>query len=262
MRLTRLRSPCSRGCKRSRSATTSSVNRRVRPAVNTRARADLAVAPGSMRASPPAHFSTSTGARLLPSHRPAAAVLTRALVLLSTAGVWRRACIEKAGGWNARTTVEDMDLSLRAYLQGWRFVFLHDVTVRAQRHCALTTRTSVDPSLASPPVPQRAAQQLRRVPQAAAPLVLRAYAAVAQGDLSGVGLQHLVGAEAVPKLVRAGGAVCTRHARRLRGAIPLAVSFSARASLPLTSSPSSSTARWCPWLVRTITYAGALAHAT
>jgi beta-mannan synthase len=45
-----------------------------------------------------------------------------------TAGVWRRACIEKAGGWNNRTTVEDMDLSLRAYLQGWRFVFLYDVT--------------------------------------------------------------------------------------------------------------------------------------
>ena len=44
-----------------------------------------------------------------------------------TAGVWRRDCIEKAGGWNARTTVEDMDLSLRAYLQGWQFVFLHDV---------------------------------------------------------------------------------------------------------------------------------------
>ena len=45
-----------------------------------------------------------------------------------TAGIWRRATIEKAGGWNARTTVEDMDLSLRAYLQGWRFVFLYDVT--------------------------------------------------------------------------------------------------------------------------------------
>ncbi len=85
-----------------------------------------------------------------------------------TAGVWRRACIEKAGGWNARTTVEDMDLSLRAYLQGWRFVFLHDVTVRvAQRlrraasatagvltlsHCRMCARPSA--------VPERAAEQL------------------------------------------------------------------------------------------------------
>ena len=45
-----------------------------------------------------------------------------------TAGVWRRACIEDAGGWNHRTTVEDMDLSLRAYLRWWKFIFLDDVT--------------------------------------------------------------------------------------------------------------------------------------
>ena len=45
-----------------------------------------------------------------------------------TAGVWRRECIVDSGGWNCRTTVEDMDLSLRAYLRGWRFVFLDDVT--------------------------------------------------------------------------------------------------------------------------------------
>jgi len=46
-----------------------------------------------------------------------------------TAGVWRRACIEGAGGWNSRTTVEDMDLSLRAYIKGWKAIFLEDVTV-------------------------------------------------------------------------------------------------------------------------------------
>ncbi|KAL4420802.1 hypothetical protein ABPG75_010458 [Micractinium tetrahymenae] len=45
-----------------------------------------------------------------------------------TAGVWRLACIEHAGGWNARTTVEDMDLSLRAYIRGWKAIFLDDVT--------------------------------------------------------------------------------------------------------------------------------------
>jgi beta-mannan synthase len=45
-----------------------------------------------------------------------------------TAGVWRRACIDSAGGWLSRTTVEDMDLSLRAYLKGWRAIFLQDVT--------------------------------------------------------------------------------------------------------------------------------------
>jgi hypothetical protein len=41
--------------------------------------------------------------------------------------VWRLACIEHAGGWNARTTVEDMDLSLRAYIRGWAALFLDDV---------------------------------------------------------------------------------------------------------------------------------------
>lgn len=46
-----------------------------------------------------------------------------------TAGIWRRQCIEDVGGWNSRTTVEDMDLSLRAYVGGWRAVFLEDLTV-------------------------------------------------------------------------------------------------------------------------------------
>jgi beta-mannan synthase len=45
-----------------------------------------------------------------------------------TAGVWRAACIADAGGWLSRTTVEDMDLSLRAYMRGWKAVFLEDVT--------------------------------------------------------------------------------------------------------------------------------------
>ncbi|KAL6777939.1 hypothetical protein ACKKBG_A16285 [Auxenochlorella protothecoides x Auxenochlorella symbiontica] len=45
-----------------------------------------------------------------------------------TAGVWRCACIETSGGWNSRTTVEDMDLSLRAYVRGWKAIFLDNVT--------------------------------------------------------------------------------------------------------------------------------------
>lgn len=43
-----------------------------------------------------------------------------------TGGVWRKACIDDAGGWNARTLVEDLDLSLRAFLKGWEFVWVHD----------------------------------------------------------------------------------------------------------------------------------------
>src|SRR5579864_4630406 len=40
-----------------------------------------------------------------------------------TAGVWRRAAIEDAGGWQHDTLTEDLDLSYRAQLRGWRFVF-------------------------------------------------------------------------------------------------------------------------------------------
>jgi len=45
-----------------------------------------------------------------------------------TAGMWRRRCIEDAGGWEHDTLTEDLDLSYRAQLAGWRFVYLCDVT--------------------------------------------------------------------------------------------------------------------------------------
>lgn len=47
-----------------------------------------------------------------------------------TAGVWRLSAIHQAGGWNDRTTVEDMDLSVRAGLAGWKFVYLGNVKVK------------------------------------------------------------------------------------------------------------------------------------
>jgi cellulose synthase/poly-beta-1,6-N-acetylglucosamine synthase-like glycosyltransferase len=40
-----------------------------------------------------------------------------------TAGIWRRAAIESAGGWQHDTLTEDLDLSYRAQLAGWRFVY-------------------------------------------------------------------------------------------------------------------------------------------
>ena len=49
-----------------------------------------------------------------------------------TAGVWRRAAIESAGGWQHDTLTEDLDLSYRAQLAGWRFVFLPDVVAPAE----------------------------------------------------------------------------------------------------------------------------------
>lgn len=49
-----------------------------------------------------------------------------------TAGVWRRRCIDHAGGWQHDTLTEDMDLSYRAQLKGWRFLFLPDVVTPAE----------------------------------------------------------------------------------------------------------------------------------
>jgi cellulose synthase/poly-beta-1,6-N-acetylglucosamine synthase-like glycosyltransferase len=49
-----------------------------------------------------------------------------------TAGIWRKSCIEDAGNWHSDTLAEDLDLSYRAQLRGWKFVFLNDVTSPAE----------------------------------------------------------------------------------------------------------------------------------
>lgn len=49
-----------------------------------------------------------------------------------TAGVWRKDCIIDAGGWRGHSLAEDLDLSFRAQLRGWRFVFLHNVSCPAE----------------------------------------------------------------------------------------------------------------------------------
>ncbi len=49
-----------------------------------------------------------------------------------TAGMWRRACIEDAGGWQWDTLTEDLDLSYRAQMRGWKFDYIPDVVVPAE----------------------------------------------------------------------------------------------------------------------------------
>jgi len=49
-----------------------------------------------------------------------------------TAGIWRRDAIVSAGGWQDDTLTEDMDLSYRAQLGGWRIVYLPDVVTPAE----------------------------------------------------------------------------------------------------------------------------------
>jgi len=49
-----------------------------------------------------------------------------------TAGMWRTSCINDAGGWHTSTLVEDLDLSYRAQMKGWKCLFLEGVEVDAE----------------------------------------------------------------------------------------------------------------------------------
>jgi cellulose synthase/poly-beta-1,6-N-acetylglucosamine synthase-like glycosyltransferase len=55
-----------------------------------------------------------------------------------TAGVWRRAAIDEAGGWQHDTLTEDTDLSYRAQLKGWKFIYLQDVECPAELPVEMT----------------------------------------------------------------------------------------------------------------------------
>jgi cellulose synthase/poly-beta-1,6-N-acetylglucosamine synthase-like glycosyltransferase len=55
-----------------------------------------------------------------------------------TAGIWRRAAIDEAGGWEHDTLTEDTDLSYRAQLKGWKFVYLQDVECPAELPVEMT----------------------------------------------------------------------------------------------------------------------------
>nr|ACV31212.1 cellulose synthase-like family C1 protein [Hordeum vulgare subsp. vulgare] len=51
---------------------------------------------------------------------------------IGTAGVWRIKALEDSGGWMERTTVEDMDIAVRAHLKGWKFLYLNDVECQCE----------------------------------------------------------------------------------------------------------------------------------
>lgn len=70
-----------------------------------------------------AHFAVESAARCFSG---------RFFNFNGTAGIWRRRAIEEAGGWSDATLTEDLDLSYRAQLAGWRFVFLPGVEVPAE----------------------------------------------------------------------------------------------------------------------------------
>ncbi len=56
-----------------------------------------------------------------------------------TAGMWRKSTIEDAGGWQHDTVTEDMDLSFRAQLKGWKFVYVPDALAPAELPCEMNS---------------------------------------------------------------------------------------------------------------------------
>ncbi len=70
-----------------------------------------------------AHFSVEQGGRNAADHF---------MNFNGTAGIWRKATILDAGGWQSDTLTEDLDLSYRAQLKGWKFIFREDVEAAAE----------------------------------------------------------------------------------------------------------------------------------
>jgi cellulose synthase/poly-beta-1,6-N-acetylglucosamine synthase-like glycosyltransferase len=56
-----------------------------------------------------------------------------------TAGIWRKTAIIDAGGWQHDTITEDMDLSFRAQIRGWRFVYVPDAVAPAEVPCEMNS---------------------------------------------------------------------------------------------------------------------------
>lgn len=69
------------------------------------------------------HFAIEQGGRNVSEHF---------INFNGTAGVWRKMCIEDAGGWEHDTITEDLDLSYRAQMKGWKFKYLEDVESPAE----------------------------------------------------------------------------------------------------------------------------------
>ncbi|XP_023640891.1 probable mannan synthase 7 isoform X1 [Capsella rubella] len=59
-----------------------------------------------------------------------------------TAGVWRISALNESGGWNDQTTVEDMDLAVRATLRGWKLLYIDDLKVKSELPCSFNALRS------------------------------------------------------------------------------------------------------------------------
>jgi cellulose synthase/poly-beta-1,6-N-acetylglucosamine synthase-like glycosyltransferase len=61
--------------------------------------------------------------------KPTRAYVGNVTAFNGSAGIWRRKAVEDAGGWSAETLTEDLDLSYRCALRGWRGAYVHRVAV-------------------------------------------------------------------------------------------------------------------------------------
>lgn len=80
-----------------------------------------------------AHFTVEQGGRSKGGHF---------INFNGTAGVWRLTCIEDAGGWQADTLTEDLDLSYRAQEKGWKFKYLEDYVSPGELPAAMSALKS------------------------------------------------------------------------------------------------------------------------
>jgi cellulose synthase/poly-beta-1,6-N-acetylglucosamine synthase-like glycosyltransferase len=92
-----------------------------------------------------------------------------------TAGVWRRAAIEDAGGWEHDTLTEDTDLSYRAQLRGWKFIYLMDLECPSELPVEMNSFKSQQARWAKG-LTQVARKSLPRILRAPIPLHIKAEA--------------------------------------------------------------------------------------
>jgi cellulose synthase/poly-beta-1,6-N-acetylglucosamine synthase-like glycosyltransferase len=89
-----------------------------------------------------------------------------------TAGVWRKIAIEDAGGWQADTLTEDLDLSYRAQMEGWRLVFVPQVECPAEVPVTITAFKSQQHRWAKGSI-QTAKKNLGKLFKSNAPIFLK-----------------------------------------------------------------------------------------
>jgi hypothetical protein len=116
-----------------------------------------------------------------------------------TAGIWRRQAIEDAGGWQADTLTEDLDLSYRAQLAGWRIEYAADVEVPAEIPADITAFKSQQRRWAKGSI-QTAKKLLPRVWRSGLPLVTRVQATLHLTHYLAHPMMLLVALLAVPVL--------------------------------------------------------------